>query len=115
MDRLSGGPHCGTSTGVGAGDQLCTPVVPGKANFINAPPRQNAPRAKNLAELSSLSSAVLMLSIWTVSSTALQAGPARLAARTPARAAVSAQIQFGPPPEGFEVRRRDVKLARPKS
>ena len=56
-----------------------------------------------------------MLSISTVSSTALQAGPARFAARTPARAAVSAQIQFGPPPEGFEVRRRDVKLARPKS
>ena len=70
-------------------------------------PDRNAPRAKNLAELSSLSSAI-MLSISTVSSTALQAGPARFAARTPARAAVSAQIQFGPPPEGFEVRQNPV-------
>ena len=49
-----------------------------------------------------------MLSISTVSSTALQAGPARFAARTPARAAVSAQIQFGPPPEGFELRQNPV-------
>ena len=49
-----------------------------------------------------------MLSISTVSSTALQAGPARFAARPPARAAVSAQIQFGPPPEGFEVRQNPV-------